>query len=432
MINKPFDFDCITLSSLDWGQDLIQIMSAALYAVNPYLAVTRQLDKLDLATSGRIFVVGAGKAGLPMARAVVDYLGEKISGGQVTVKEGYSEVNKVGNVNVTDAGHPLPDERGIQATQEIIKLLENTTPEDLVVCLISGGGSALLTDPLIPLDDLRVLTDELLACGATINEINTLRKQLDRVKGGGLAQIAHPARIITLILSDVVGDPLDMIASGPTVLNMDTPQDALAVIEKYTLADKIPDVIIETLQKTSQFPIIETASTQNVLVGNNQTAALAALQQAEQLGYNTRLLTNELQGEAQEVGRELAETLREAIETELRPFVWVAGGETTVTIQGDGLGGRNQELALAAVKVLAEIENAALVTLATDGGDGPTDAAGAVVTGETLGRAKKLGLEPPEFIANNDSYNFFNPLGNLLKPGPTQTNVNDLVFLLGF
>lgn len=426
------DFDCPSLRTKRWGIHLTEIMTAALDAVDPFEAVSRHLADLNLDISVRIFVVGAGKAGLPMVRAVVDVLGGKISAGQVTVKDGYGGLEKVGNVRIVEAGHPLPDERGVRSTQEILGLLEDTTPEDLVICLISGGGSALLTAPRISLDDLRKLTDELLACGATINEINTLRKQLDRVKGGGLARAVHPARVLTLILSDVVGDPLDMIASGPTALNPDTVQDALDVIRKYDLVEKIPESIVEVLRQGAGNWDVPMSRCENILVGNNETAAYAALGKAERLGYHTRLLTTTVQGEAREVGRELAETLGEAVRTEPRPFLWIAGGETTVTIRGEGKGGRNQELALAAVEVLAEMENVAFISLATDGEDGPTDAAGAVVTGQTLRRAKELGLDPGDYLANNDSYNFFDPLGELLKPGPTQTNVNDLVFLAGW
>lgn len=432
MTKNNWDFNLPKLAFSLWGQDLIKIMSAALHAVDPYNAVSHHLANIEINSPKNIYVVGAGKAGLPMTQAVVDELGENISVGQVTVKDGYGGVDHVGRVKIVEAGHPLPDQRGIHSTQEILALLEDATSDDLVICLISGGGSALLTDPLVSLDDLRALTDELLACGAAINEINTLRKQLDRVKGGGLAQAAHPAQVLTLILSDVVGDPLDMIASGPTVSNPDTPQDALAVIEKYDLAERIPDSVIKVLGRESGSREVSMSGCQNILVGNNQMAAQAALTEAEKLGYNTCLLTTTLQGEARQVGQEMANTLRNAAQTEPRPFLWVAGGETTVTIQGKGQGGRNQELALATVDILAGVENVALVTLATDGGDGPTNAAGAVVTGDTLKRAKHLGLDPDKYLKNNDSYHFFDPLGSLLKPGPTQTNVNDLVFLVGW
>jgi len=431
-----------------WGEKVSRILGASIAAVNPYAAVTRclQLDgeeltagekTYDLSHYKHIYVVGAGKAGLPMAQAVVDVLGDRITAGQVTVKEGHAGgVKVVENVRIAEAGHPLPDERGVKSTQEILDLLAGTTGRDLVICLISGGGSALLTAPVagVTLEDLRSLTDSLLACGATITEINTLRKQLDRVKGGGLVTAAAPAQVLGLILSDVVGDPLDVIASGPTVPNLQTTADALAVIEKYDLASQISPNILAILETTTQLSNDSAAQPYNCLVGCNETAARAAITHAQQEGFNTEVLTTTLQGEARDVGRELAGKLRKAatggnIE---RPFLMIAGGETTVTIQGDGAGGRNQEMALAAVGPLAGLEDVAFIALATDGGDGPTDAAGAVVTGEALGRAQALGLDPSEYLANNDSYTFFSKLGDCLMTGPTQTNVNDLVFLFAF
>jgi hydroxypyruvate reductase len=328
----------------------------------------------------------------------------------------------------------LPDARGVTSTQEILARLENTTEKDLVICLISGGGSALLTAPVdgVSLDDLRAVTDLMLASGGTINELNTLRAGLDRVKGGGLAAAAAPAQILTLILSDVVGDPLGVIASGPTVPNLWSPDEALAVVEAYGLALKLSPAILTALKNPSQRLEAKDVRVNNVIIGNVETAARAALDQAEKAGFETHLLSTTLQGEAREVGAELAKTLHAmASSGELvsRPGLVVAGGETTVTLRGEGLGGRNQEMALAVVETLAGVDHVAFITLATDGGDGPTDAAGAVVTGETLARARKLGLDPDAYLEDNDSYSFFSQLGDALMPGPTQTNVNDLVFL---
>lgn len=435
---NPDLFSSRTLRSASWGQQVSQIMAAAINAVDPYRAVYQYLQELsqktDLEKYEQIYVVGAGKAGLPMSKAVSALLGEKITAGQVTVKEGHNDgMGTMDRIRIIEAAHPLPDQRGVGSTKEILTLLENTTENDLVICLISGGGSALLTAPVhgVSLKDLRSLTEALLTCGASINEINTLRKQLDIVKGGGLARAAAPSEILTLILSDVVGDPLDMIASGPTVPNLQTPEDVFAVIEKYQLESKVPMGILKFLNH----PVIEphfpgTLKIKNILVGNNETAARASLSQAKKYGYSTHLLTTQLQGEACLEGQKLADIL---LKTDMqRPFLMVAGGETTVTLKGNGLGGRNQELALATVESLAGYSNLALISLATDGGDGPTDAAGAVVTGETFGRAISLGLFPEDFLSNNDSYNFFSPLGDLLRLGPTQTNVNDLVFLFGF
>ncbi|RPI22412.1 MAG: DUF4147 domain-containing protein, partial [Chloroflexota bacterium] len=324
-------------------------------------------------------------------------------------------------------------------------LLQDAGSHDLVLCLISGGGSALMTAPEsgIELEDLRSLTSTLLACGANINEINALRKHLDILKGGGLARLATPARVATLILSDVVGDPLDVIASGPTVADKATFKEAYGVLEQYGLEDRTPPAIISRLKKGLRGEIAETpkegdrifSCVQNLIVGSNLQAAQAALSAAETEGFHTLLLTTYLQGEARQAGRVLAALARQIGPNGpsiTRPACLISGGETTVTVTGNGLGGRNQEVALGAVKDLDGLRNIALVSLATDGGDGPTDAAGAVVTGETMHRARALGLKPKEYLARNDSYHFFDALGDLLRPGPTQTNVNDLTFVFAF
>jgi hydroxypyruvate reductase len=364
----------------------------------------------------------------------------------IIVKEGHvTGLGQHSPVRILEASHPLPDERGVQGAQQLIDLLKGVGPDDLVIGLISGGGSALLTSPApgLSLGDLQALTSALLACGANINEINTLRKHLDLVKGGGLAQWVAPARLATLILSDVVGDPLDVIASGPTVPDPTTFAEALGVIEKYQIGAKTPSAVIDRLQQGAAGNIPDTPKpgdplferVQNVIVGSNRQAAEAALAQAQAEGLYPLLLTTYLQGEARQVGRVLAGVARQVASSGqpiARPACLVAGGETTVTLRGDGSGGRNQEMALSAVAELAGLPDLALVTLATDGGDGPTDAAGAVVTGETLSRAQNLGLGPEDYLSRNNAYHFFAPLGDLLKPGPTQTNVNDLAFIFAF
>ena len=457
MMLDSAQFTTQTLLAAPWGARVARILAAAIAAVDPYAAVTRQCvlaeDRLQVAGKRypldefeHIYVVGAGKAGLPMTQAVFDLLGKRITAGQVIVKEGYAnQMTAVGKVTISEAGHPLPDARGVKATGALLDLLAGTTADDLVICLISGGGSALLTAPVpgVSLDDLRALTDVLLASGATIFEINALRKHLDQVKGGNLAKVAAPAQVLTLVLSDVIGDPLDIIASGPTVPDPNSYADALNVVEKYGLGAQVPASIMDHLLRgvggdnhetpKPNNPLFEKVS--NVLVGNNELAARAALEQARQEGFGTMLLTTALQGEAREVGRALAAILRQVAasgDPRPRPVCIVAGGETTVTLRGSGKGGRNQELALGAVVDLAGLEGVALVTLATDGGDGPTDAAGAVVTGETLARARAAGLDVNAYLANNDAYTCFDALGDLLKPGPTRTNVNDLTFLFGF
>jgi len=309
------------------------------------------------------------------------------------------------------------------------------TESDLVVCLISGGGSALLTAPVdgVSLADMQALTAALLGCGASIDEINTLRRHLDRVKGGGLARAAAPARVIGLLLSDVVASPLEAIASGPTAPDPTTSADALAVLARYDLRRRVPGSILNALESNRETPKPGDAlfaRVHNLIVGSNAVSAQAALSQAEREGFRARLLTTALQGEAARVGRDLAAELRRVAS---RPACLCAGGETTVTL-GDapGRGGRNQELALAAVADLAGLPDVMLVTLATDGEDGPTDAAGAVVTGGTLACARALGLDPDDYLRRHDAYAFFDALGDLLKPGPTGTNVNDLTFLFAF
>lgn len=440
---QPTDFMTDSLRRIKEGKDIAAILNAAIEAVDPYQATLRQLrlggnqlhigrQTYNLRKNRRIFLVGAGKAGLPMTQAVIEKLGYWIAGGVVIVKEGYGGPSEIGGVQIVEAGHPIPDQRGLSATKEMLALLDGTQPEDIVLVVISGGGSALLTSPVagITLEDLQIMNTQLLASGADIEEINRLRKQLDTVKGGGLAQAAAPAPVAALILSDVVGDPLEYIASGPTVPLSSRWQSVLDVVEKYQLRSRLPEAVVKALHRPPRPPLVTSAAPNNLLIGNNETAAQGAISHAERVGFKAHLLTTTMQGEAREVGMQMASRLREFARLDSpRPAMWVAGGETTVTLQGNGIGGRNQELALATVQELAGVKDAVLVTLATDGGDGRTDAAGAVVTGETSQRAQSLGLDAAQFLANNDSYTFFTKLGDCLIPGPTRTNVNDLLFL---
>ena len=432
------------------GIKAARIMDAALAAVDPYPAVLKDLNNLlpekDLSKFKRIFLVGAGKAGYPMAEAAYRYLGDRISAGIVIVKDGYANSPQLSNrIRIIEASHPIPDQRGVDAADEIINLLKETQPGDLVICVISGGGSALLVSPVpgVSLGEIQGLTDLLLASGATINEINTLRKHLDQLKGGQLASSAAPADVYSLILSDVVGDHLEVIASGPTTPDPSTYQDALDILAKYNLLDLISGSIKQHLTDGQQGKIDETpksgeklfSKTHNNIIASNHTAARAAVTQAEREGLNPLCLTNYLQGEAQHAGQFLGTILRQLANFDQpipRPACIIAGGETTVTVRGHGLGGRNQELALGAVGELEGLQQVFLITLATDGGDGPSDAAGAVVTGNTLSRARSLNLDPQAYLDNNDAYNFFLPLDDLIRIGPTQTNVNDLTFLFAF
>lgn len=443
--------------SSNWGLNTARILNAALSAVDPYSAVMNGLDKaknLPVFEKGEdcfsayrtIHLVGAGKAAQPMAEAAQDYFQEKISSGIIIVKDGYTNNAVLSDrIKIFEASHPIPDQRGINATQEIVNLLQDSKKDDLVICIFSGGGSALMNNPVpgISLADLQQLTELLLGSGATINEINTLRKHLDQVKGGQVARLAAPAQVLCLILSDVVGDPLDVIASGPTVPDPTTYLDAINILKRCAIYELVPTTIRSHLELGQQGKIAETPKpgeeffidVNNIIVGSNQTATQAALVQAKKEGFNSLCLTNYLQGEASQVGLYLGSILRQlALHDQPipRPACIIAGGETTVTIKGDGKGGRNQELALGSVPELDGLENVALITLASDGGDGLSDAAGAVVTGETYSRALAMNLDPRDFLLNNDSYNFFLPLGDLLKIGPTRTNINDLTFLFAF
>jgi hydroxypyruvate reductase len=455
-MKNPADFLTHTLRSHPRGEMVTRVMAAAIQAVDPAHAVRKYLAwngrtlrvgdmRYTIPHGGRVYLVGAGKAGYPMVQAAAEILGDRLDAGVVVVKEDHTEETQVGAVEIVEAGHPLPDAHGIAGTEKIVSLLSRTQPDDLVLCMISGGGSALLTQPVsgVTLDDLRTLTDQLLASGATIHEFNILRKHLSRVKGGQLAERAAPARLAALILSDVVGNDLDIIASGPTVPDRSTFADAWNILHAYDLIERAPFAIREHLEAGKAGRAPETpkpgelifARVKNLLVGSNELAAQAALKQIRKEKLRAHLLTTSMQGEADDRGRWLTKVARQIVETgrPVRPPVClVAGGETTVTLRGAGRGGRNQQVALATVRNLADMANVLLVTLATDGGDGPTDAAGAVVSGETLARATARGLDPDSFLAHNDAYSFFDTLGDLLKPGPTQTNVNDLTFLFVF
>jgi glycerate 2-kinase len=452
-------FSCRTLQETSQGEIVQRVLVAALRAVDPAMAIVRHVIRQgDLLTIGdkswnlnqikHVWLVGAGKAGAPMAHAVGKILRDVITAGVVIVKEGYAGKTQdmmPDRIRILEAGHPLPDQRGVDATQEIVEILKKAGKDDLVICLLSGGGSALMTSPVkgISLNDLQRTTAGLLACGASIDEINTLRKHLDMIKGGGLAKLAGSAEVVSLVLSDVVGDPLEIIASGPTVADTSYYEDGIHIIERYNIEQKIPPSVMNQLKAGAAGNLPETPKPSdplfirvyNLVVGSNRQAALAGLAEAHACGLNPLLLTTYLQGEARQVGRTFGAIARQLAGSEHplpRPACIAAGGETTVVIRGNGMGGRNQELALGAVQEMANLTDILLVTLATDGGDGPTDAAGAVVTGGTLRRARELGLDPDDHLERNDSYHYFSAIGDLLKPGPTQTNVNDLTFLFAF
>lgn len=445
---RPDLLDTTTLKALPWGGDVRAVLAAALDAVDPQPAVLRLLQQDSaiaeaLAASRRVLVVGAGKAAYPMALALEQALGSRLAGGLVVTKDGHiPSPNELTCIQIVEAGHPLPDGRGVQSAQQISDMLQEAGPDDLVLCLISGGGSALLTAPApgISLADLQRLTALLLQCGAPIQRINGLRKHLETLKGGGLARLAAPARVMALILSDVVGDPLDAIASGPTVPDPTTYADAWDTLDQFGLLASAPPAILAHLQRGLRGELSETlkpgdpifARVTNRLVGSNAQAAAAAAEKANSLGWNAAVLTSRQEGEARSVGAELARLAQQVAHEGRplqRPACLILGGETTVTVHGSGKGGRNQEVALGAAAGLSGLPDALVVALASDGGDGPTDAAGAVVNGETLARAATLGLDAGAALANNDAYPFFDALNDLLKPGPTRTNVNDLMLV---
>ena len=436
------------------GELITRVLATAINAVDPAKSVARFLQRnqsklsvgaqiFDLNTIQRVYVIGFGKASIPMGQAAAKILADDLTQG-ILITKSHTEKLKFQNspFTIIEAAHPVPDPRGVEGAKLIIELLQSTGPKDLVIFLISGGGSALLTAPAqnIPLTDLQILNQILLASGADIGEINTLRKHLSQVKGGNLARMAYPSQVISLILSDVIGDPLDTIASGPTVPDPTTFGEAMEIIAKYQLSQELPLPIRDHFQKGISGEIPETPkendpafeNTHNIIVGNNHTAAQAAAEQAAIEGFNTLLLTTRLKGEASQLGPMLASIAQQVHQTGEpvpRPACIIAGGESTVTLRGDGRGGRNQEVALSAVADLDGLPDTFLVTLATDGDDGPTDAAGAVVTGNTLSQANHQGLDHAEYLSRNAAYDFFDPLGDLFKPGPTQTNVNDISFI---
>jgi len=389
-----------------------------------------------------IYVVGGGKACAPMAKAMEGLLGDKIDNGIIVVK--YDHGLSLKKIETVEASHPIPDENGERGASDILRLLSGTGEKDLIICLISGGGSALLVQPHkgITLQDIQTASAELLACGATIDEINTVRKHLSSIKGGQLAKAAYPSTLITLMLSDVVGDPMDIIASGPTVPDESTFEDAYAIIQKYTLEEKIPNIVCGFLRSGKMGEIEETPkngnkifdNTQNVIVGSNKIALDAAEKRAKDLGYNTIVLSSLVEGESRDVAKFFAAIAKEVSRTGTpvpKPACIIAGGETTVTIRGKGKGGRNQEFALSAAMEIEGFEGVVILSAGTDGTDGPTDATGAIVDSNTCKAAReKFRLNPDEFLNKNDSYNFFKKTGEHIITGPTMTNVMDIMISL--
>ena len=389
---------------------------------------------LELAPLARVLVLGAGKASAAMAAPIVEILGGRVTGGLVVVKDGYAR--RAGPVRIVEASHPVPDERGRAAAGELLRLAESAGPDDLVICAISGGGSALLPAPAPPitLEEKRRLTELLLAAGATIGELNTVRKHLSLLKGGQLARAAAPAPVLTLALSDVIGNSVDVIASGPTAPDPTTYVEALAVIRRFGLEGRAPRSVIDRLEAGVAERIPETpkpddrifARVTNLVIGDNSLVVAAAAARAAALGYRPEILTRALAGEAREAARAFVARGR----TLTPPACLIAGGETTVTVTGAGTGGRCQEFALAAALELAGTPSLTVMAAGTDGTDGPTDAAGAIADGGTLARAACQRVDPHSSLAVNDSHAFFRATGDLVMTGPTGTNLLDLYLLV--
>ena len=446
-------------------QTVLSVLEAALSAVAPVDAVQtalrREGDRLHVAERvynlneyRRIFVVGAGKAGAPMTRAVEQLLGDRLDSGLVVVKTGHVDEERAADsaISIVEASHPLPNAAGVAAGEQILALAEQATRDDLVIALLSGGGSALLVAPApgLSLADLQAMTDALLASGADIREINCLRKHCSAVKGGQLARAVAPATLLTLVLSDVVGSPLDAIASGPTVPDGTTWADAWAIVERYRLEEKLPASIVARLQSGLAGEIADTPkpddplfanaalAPQTLIVADNRVAAEAARVRARALGFNTLLLSTFVEGEAREVAKVVAALAKEIVASDQPvspPACLILGGETTVTLgEQPGRGGRNQALALAAALEIDReqthaLDNVTIVSLATDGTDGPTDSAGALSDSGTVARGRARGLNARDHLRRDDAYPFLQATNDLLLTGPTQTNVNDLIFV---
>lgn len=416
--------------------DARRILDAAVAAADPRALVVRALSGgvgAELADAERVFLVGAGKAAIGMARGALDVLGSV--GGTLTVPDGVGA--ELPGIEVWEAAHPVPDTRGLAGGVDALRVARSAGERDVVLCLLSGGASALWPAPPaeVGLTELRAVTSALLRAGASIGEINTVRKHLSRIAGGGMARAAHPARLVALVLSDVVGSPLDVIASGPTVADPTTFADAAATLRRHSI--HAPDAVWKHLARGAAGEVAETpkpgdpvfdrASTH--LVGSVRDALAGAAREAGVLGYRARVLADDVEGEATEVARAVAARVR-AENADGGPLALLFGGETTVTVRGGGRGGRNQELALALAVELAGEEGIVAGALGTDGVDGPTPAAGAIVDARTVARGAERGLDAREALHRNDSHTFLRATGDLVVTGPTGTNVADVVVVL--
>ncbi|MFO7560736.1 MAG: glycerate kinase [Desulfobacterales bacterium] len=443
---------CQSKKTVKLRKDAEKIFYAGLAAVEPGAAIHKfcrhDNDTLyignknyDLSRFDRVYVIGAGKAAAPMATAIEEILEDKISGGIITVK--YGHLSKSGRINVIEAGHPIPDQNGRDGAESILSLAEGAGKNDLVICLISGGGSALLPLPAegITLKDKQDAIKVLLSCGASIDEVNSIRKHISGIKGGMLARAAYPATLVSLILSDVVGDDLDVIASGPSIPDSSTYEDCMGILSHYNISDSLPEAVYAHICKGASGLIPETPKpgdpvfkkTASLIIGSNMEAITSAKKKAEEIGYNTIVLSSMIEGETKHVARvhaAIAKEIRKTGNPLSPPACILSGGETTVTITGNGRGGRNQEFSLAAALDIATYQDIVVFSAGTDGTDGPTDAAGAVADTTTVKRALEKKIDPVNFLLDNDSYNFFRILDDLVITGPTNTNVMDLRIIL--
>ena len=408
---------------MNMRKDAAQIMQASLHAVLPDAAVRRALQAFRQ-PKGRLVMVALGKAAWQMAHAASDALGNAIEEGIVITKYGH-DMGPIPRTVIWQAGHPIPDQNSFDATAAAIELVQPLRQQDTVLLLISGGGSALFEKPLCPPDELTDMTDQLMRCGANIVEINTLRKRISTVKGGRFAQLCAPAQVFSIVLSDIVGDPLDMIASGPAYPDQSTTEQAISIVQKYGL--HLSPTILSLLEQ----PMPHTLdNVETHITGSVRELCTAAAAQCRALGYDPVILTDSLSCEAREAGSFLAAVAQYQARICQAPCAFIAGGETVVHITGTGKGGRNQELALSAARGLSGIPNAVLFSVGSDGTDGPTDAAGGIVDGSTRDTLLAQGIGIEAVLQQNDAYTALDRVGGLIRTGPTGTNVNDVAVLL--
>ena len=434
--------------------DVLGAMDEALQTANPASIIRRHVrldhdtlhvDKLSfpLKRDQRLFVFGAGKASGYMGEEIERILGERIDDGFVIIPDYLRPRPRGHRIRYHRGTHPIPSRKNTDGAAQILRLVKNSTANDLIVVILSGGASALMDYPLegISLEDERKTTSLLLRSGTNIHEINTVRRHISRVKGGRLAEAAHGARVLTLIISDAVGDQVDTIGSGPTAPDPTTYSDAKQVLEKYSLWMRIPSHVRKTIMTGINGVLAETPKqgdrafryVNNVIVGCNRESCRAAASYLNKEGYHSQVLSTRIVGEAREAGRILGSVATDIHDNGLPispPAALTSGGETTVTVKGNGKGGRNQELALAAAASIAGYERIVVGSIATDGVDGPTDAAGAIADGTTVKRGKRLGMDAEDYLRKNDSYNYFRRLGDLIMTGPTGTNVNDIMIIV--